>query len=77
MTVIGLDLYQGDPHFLPLACPHCGAVQNLALDIEGYWDCDICGQGFIISHARVVTLDEPTFSRAVFTLPDDRRLDKK
>lgn len=73
MQKIGVDLYYGDARFLPLACPHCGSVENLSLDVEGYWDCDVCKRGFWISFARVITEDEPPFSRAVFEAPDDNQ----
>lgn len=74
---IGLDLYYSGANFLPLACPHCGSVENLDLSVEGYWDCDKCGQGFIITFARVITIDEPDFARAVFEKADGGWLHEK
>lgn len=70
---MGVDLYELPARFLPLACPYCGNVENLDLAVEGNWDCGQCDGVFWITLARVVTLDEPQFARAVFELPDEDR----
>jgi hypothetical protein len=68
--IIGIDLFEGDPNFLPCACPHCGSVENLDLSIEGSWDCPVCEGEFWIAHARVVTITEPGFAHARVALSD-------
>lgn len=70
MPMLDVKLYELGTSFLKVKCPHCGGLENTAIEVSGLWDCPTCGETFWISHARIVTMDEPTFTRAIVEIPD-------
>jgi uncharacterized Zn-finger protein len=42
-----------------VACPHCGAIENLDWSIEENWECPQCDQEYWITPARLVWPGDP------------------
>lgn len=66
MAAIQIDLTDVTEKFAITVCPTCGEAENLDTAIIGNWDCPACGSEFWITLARVITINQPDWSKLSF-----------